>query len=166
MTDDPTMDGWHTALALEAVRRASGAFRASAHKLHDKQIRCGWPRPGGAARKFMETGSLPCGTTITIVKESTRDGGRIKFVLGRPGVTFTACNLRLLSTRLPETVATVAERRRLGDLVSLEGIMAGLHDEIVSGMYERDGHQVITLDMPSVEIRRSDIAAHVHGGTV
>ena len=88
-----------------------------------------------------------------------RESTSIRIVLGCHGATFTAKNLRLLDTRLPETVVMAATGRRLGDLVSLEGIMKRLEDSIILGCYEHDGHQIITLDLPDVVIRCGDVGS-------
>lgn len=163
MTDNTSLEGWHTPIALAAVRGVPIAFREVALSLHDRQIRCRMPRPGGASRAFQESTTLACGTSLTLEKQRQLDGGRMRVVLGRDGVTLIACNLRLLRTRLPETIVTAAEGMRLGDIVSLGGILARLENEKIMGISDHDSHQLITLDMPSVDIRRDDIGADTMG---
>lgn len=158
MTDervDP-LRGWFSAIDLAAARSAPPAMRTKAASILERQRRCDQPRPGGAARKFSEWIRLPCGTEMTLEKEAMRAGGRIRCILGRDHVTLVGRSLRLLRHRLPDTVLAGIVGRRLGDLVELHGVMAATANVTVEDHDERDGHQILMLDLAPVTLTLRD----------
>lgn len=155
--NDDGMRGWFSRVDLAAARSAPAIMHWKAHGLLEKQKRCGQPRPGGAARDFSEHCVLPCGSDFTLEKESMRDGGRIRSIIGwKLEATLTGRSLLLLRQRLPETLLNDVVGRRLGEVVALEGVMAHAADAPVQGHEERRGYQVLLLDLDCLPLHLHD----------
>lgn len=163
MTDHSiVLRGRHSAVALAAMRSAPPSFLPKVKLLHQRQQRQGMRSPGGTVRRFSEWITLPCGTDLSLVKQATKEGGDMQLVLGRGvEVTLVGRDLRLLQTKLPDTVIAALIGKPVGTVADMTGcgVMAAVGDAIVKDVRVGDGRQIIILDLPHADITIDDACA-------